>query len=62
MPDPELFDPEFIKATGQAIALAGGGLVIGSAAALAAFKKLLSRPGSFEGDDMGNMDGEEAQR
>lgn len=55
MPDPNLLDPEFIKATGQT--LAGSGLIIGSAAALAAMVKLLSRPGAFEGDN----EGEEAQ-
>lgn len=53
MPDPNLLDPEFIQATGQTAALTAGGLIIGSAAALAALKKLLQRPGSFEGDNAG---------
>ena len=48
MPDPNLFDPKFIAATGQV--LGTGGLIIGSAAAAAALAKLLKRPGAFEGD------------
>jgi len=56
MPDPNLFDPEFIRQTGQV--LGTGGLVIGSAAALAALAKLLKRPGSFE-DDEAQEDGEQ---
>jgi len=50
MPDPNLFDPEFIQQTGQV--LGTGGLVIGTAAAAAALAKLLKRPGSFEGDEV----------
>jgi hypothetical protein len=58
MPDPNLFDPEFIAATGQTAAVVGGGLIIGTAAAAAALKKLLSKPGSFEGDEAQEQDGE----
>jgi hypothetical protein len=57
MPDPKLFDPEFIRQTGQV--LGTGGLIIGSAAAAAALAKLLKRPGSFEDDEAQEQDGEQ---
>jgi hypothetical protein len=57
MPDPKLFDPEFIAATGQV--LGTGGLIIGTATAAAAFAKLLKRPGSFEDDEAQEQEGEQ---